>query len=113
MSNKPDEIEDRFRQLEQEIYTRTEVNSEPVKRAETDRDSPISSFSIQSIFSWIDQQTGVTKIAAIAVFGIGGFMILSFLFKLISWAISLAIFSVVLFVLYKIFFDKSSTDPNP
>ena len=111
MSNQPDEIEDRFRQLEQEVYAKN--SSEPAKRAEPESGAAMSGFSIQSLFSWIDQQTGVTKIVAIAVLGIGGFMVLSFLFKLVSLAISLAIFSIVAFVLYKIFFDKSSADPNP
>jgi hypothetical protein len=115
MSNKPDEVEERFRQLEQEVYTKSPTNKEPLKRAETDQNPPNSpgiTFSLSSVISWVDRQTGATKIAAIAVLGIGGFMILSFLFKLVSLAISLAIFSLVAFILYKVFFEKSPADPS-
>jgi hypothetical protein len=118
MTNQPDNIEEKFRQLEREVQgdSGKYKAAEPLKRAEpsTERiDSPAnSSVSIPGLFSWVNQQTGVTKLVAIAVLGIGGFIALSFLFKLVSFAISLAIFGVVVFILYKLFFEKSPSDPK-
>jgi hypothetical protein len=114
----PNDIEEKFRQLEREVQGDSSKYkaAEPLKRAEpsTDRtNSPANpSVSISGLFSWVNQQTGVTKLVAIAALGIGGFIVLSFLFKLVSFAISLAIFSIVIFILYKLFFEKSPSDPK-
>jgi hypothetical protein len=116
MSSKSEDIEERFRQLERE------ANAEPVKRAESDRSAePVSQSNmagdavgvLSGLFGWIDRQTGATKIVAIASVGIIGFAILNFLFKIVTAGISLAIFATVMFVLYKVFLEKSPTDPKP
>jgi len=114
MANQPDNIEDRFRQLEREMQSDSDKYkvAEPLKRAEPGTVPSNSPVSVQGVFSWVDRQTGVTKLVAIALLGIGGFMILSFLFRLINLAISLAIFSIVIFILYKLFLDKTPTTPK-
>jgi hypothetical protein len=115
MSSKSEDIEERFRQLEREAM------AEPVKRAEPARSSeptaPPNTASdaigiMSSLFGWIDRQTGATKIVAIASVGIIGFAILNFLFKIVAAGISLAIFAAVMYVLYKVFLEKSPSDPK-
>ncbi|AFY69708.1 hypothetical protein Pse7367_1417 [Thalassoporum mexicanum PCC 7367] len=120
MSN-PDDLEARFRKLEQEVYAagRPKAN-EPIKRAEPGRKSNDNSTGAGSGFetgvttakswmsdlvSWINDLTGVTKIVAIVVVGVVAFGLLSFVFRLVTAAISLAIMAAVIYILYKVFLE--------
>ncbi|MEE3718677.1 hypothetical protein V2H45_18200 [Tumidithrix elongata RA019] len=124
MSN-PNDIEERFRQLEREMNMKS--SEPPLKRAEPEKSSQNSSpFGVDginmdtaksglgSLISWINSLTGATKVIAIAVVGIITFTILNILFKAVMAAISLGIMALVVFVLYKVFFQpSSSTESKP
>jgi hypothetical protein len=118
MSN-PNDIEERFRQLEREVNAKSEP---PLKRAEPDKNAQNGSpFGVDGInvdtaksglsklISWINSLTGPTKVIAIAVVGIIAFTILNILFKAVMAAISLGIMALVVFVLYKVFFQAGSS----
>jgi hypothetical protein len=119
MSN-PNDIEERFRQLEREVNAKNET---PLKRAEPDKNgSPFgvdginvdtAKSGLSKLISWINSLTGATKVIAIAVVGIVAFTILNILFKAVMAAISLGIMALVVFVLYKVFFQaNSSSEPK-
>jgi flagellar biosynthesis/type III secretory pathway M-ring protein FliF/YscJ len=119
--NNPDNLEERFRQLEKEVYASTQQQSnDPTKRAEPDQqrsdDPTVANSSFDSsintakswaadLVTWINGLTGVTKIVAIAVVGVVAFGIMSFVFRLVTAAISLAIMALVVYILYKVFLE--------
>jgi uncharacterized membrane protein len=110
MSNS-DDLEERFRQMEQEINNKFEPplkSADPVK-SEFDRVSGNSvdtaKNSANGLISRINGLTGVTKIAAIAVVGIVLFTVVKFLVSLVAAAVSLVFMFAIAYVLYKIFFQ--------
>lgn len=118
MSTK-DDLEERFRSLEREVYAETN-NHPPMKSADPyaqkgkgdsipqipDLESAKS--ALTGVVSWVNSLSGAARIAAIAIVGIIAFSIISFLLKLVWQAISLGVMALVIYVLYKVFFA-----PNP
>jgi hypothetical protein len=121
--NNPDNLEERFRQLEKEVYASGQQQQQPpidpqMKRAEPEKrsDQTFANGGFESsvdtakswlsdLVVWINGLTGVTKIVAIAVVGVVAFGIMSFVFKLVTAAISLAIMALVVYILYKLFLE--------
>ena len=110
-----DNLEERFRQLEQEVMGKQQTNKqthEPEKRAEPEfatvsQGMNAAKTSLSSLIDWVNSLTGATKIAAIVVIGLVAFTILNFVFKLVTAAISISILALVGFILYKVFFEPS------
>lgn len=114
-----DNLEERFRELEREVMGK-QANSQqpsqphnPDKRAEPEfvavsQGVDAAKTGLASLIDWVNNLTGASKVAAIVVIGLVAFTIVSFVFKLISLAISLGILALVGFILYKVFFE-----PNP
>lgn len=95
MSNQED-LERQFRRLEQEV----------LRDGLPDQDQVKTVVSWRELLRWIDRQAELTKLVVIGLAGILGFMVLSLVLKLVSLAVSLAMVVVVLFVLYKLFWQK-------
>jgi hypothetical protein len=111
-----DNLEERFRELEREVMgNKQQANSQPHnpdKRAEPEfvavgQGVDTAKTSLSSLVAWVNSLTGVTKVVAIAVLGLVAFTILSFVFKLVTAAISIGIMALVGFILYKVFFEPS------
>jgi hypothetical protein len=112
-----DNLEERFRELEREVMSNKQQSksNEPDKRAEPEfvavgQSVDAAKTSLGSLIAWVNSLTGATKIAAIVVIGLVSFSILSFVFKLVTAAISIGIMALVGFILYKVFFE--STPPK-
>ncbi|OIP74733.1 MAG: hypothetical protein AUK48_09070 [Oscillatoriales cyanobacterium CG2_30_44_21] len=111
-----DNIEERFRELEREVMGK-QANSQsqdPNKRAEPEfvaigQGVDTAKAGLGSLIGWVNSLTGTAKVAAIVVLGLVSFSILSFVFKLVSAAISIGIMALVGLILYKVFFEPSST----
>lgn len=118
MSTK-DELEERFRALEREVYADPK-NQPPLKSADPNAQQSKEDFkpqipdlesaksALSGVVSWVNGLTGATRIAAIVIVGIIAFSIISFLLRLVWQAISLGVMALVIYVLYKVFFA-----PNP
>ena len=113
-----DNLEERFRELEREVMgNKQQINNQsydPNKRAEPEfvavtQASDAAKANVGSLINWVNKLTGATKVAAIIVIGLVSFTILSFVFKLVTAAISIGIMALVGFILYKVFFASSST----
>ena len=113
-----DNLEERFRELEREVMgNKQQINNQsydPNKRAEPEfvavtQASDAAKANVGSLINWVNKLTGATKVAAIIVIGLVSFTILSFVFKLVTAAISIGITALVGFILYKVFFASSST----
>ena len=113
-----DNLEERFRELEREVMgNKQQTNNQsydPNKRAEPEfvavtQASDAAKANVGSLINWVNKLTGATKVAAIIVIGLVSFTILSFVFKLVTAAISIGIMALVGFILYKVFFSSSST----
>jgi len=113
-----DNLEERFRELEREVMgNKQQINNQsydPNKRAEPEfvavnQASDEAKENVGSLINWVNKLTGATKVAAIIVIGLVSFTILSFVFKLVTAAISIGIMALVGFILYKVFFASSST----
>lgn len=113
-----DNLEERFRELEREVMgNKQQTNNQsydPNKRAEPEfvavtQASDAAKANVGSLINWVNKLTGATKVAAIIVIGLVSFTILSFVFKLVTAAISIGIMALVGFILYKVFFASSST----
>ncbi len=109
-----DNLEERFRELEREVMgnKRQSQSHAPDKRAEPEfvavgQSVDAAKTSLGSLISWVNSLTGATKIAAIVVIGLVSFSILSFVFKLVTAAISIGIMALVGFILYKVFFEST------
>ena len=112
-----DNLEERFRELEREVMGNKQQSKspEPDKRAEPEfvavgQSVDAAKTSLSSLIAWVNSLTGATKVAAIVVIGLVSFSILSFVFKLVTAAISIGIMALVGFILYKVFFE--STPPK-
>ncbi|MBD2187358.1 hypothetical protein [Pseudanabaena mucicola] len=114
--NQPDNLEERFRQLEREVMGSKQQTSsqphDPNKRAEPEfvavgQGVDAAKTSLGSLIAWVNSLTGATKVAAIVVIGLVSFTILSFVFKLVTAAISIGIMALVGFILYKVFFEPT------
>jgi ABC-type multidrug transport system fused ATPase/permease subunit len=103
MSN-PNDFQDRMRQIEQEMYRSAGVEP-PLKSA----DPTARSFDVQSIYGWVNSLTGVAKVVAVVIIGIIAFAVVSFILKLVWAAFTLAMLAVIVFVLYKVFFEPTPT----
>lgn len=117
-----DNLEERFRELEREVMGNKQQtnnqsydpNKDPNKRAEPEfvavnQAGDAAKANVGSLIAWVNKLTGATKVAAIIVIGLVSFTILSFVFKLVTAAISIGIMALVGFILYKVFFESSST----
>jgi type IV secretory pathway VirB6-like protein len=111
-----DNIEERFRELEREVMGKQASSQpqDPNKRAEPEfvaigQSVDTAKTGLSSLISSVNSLTGATKVAAIAVLGLVAFTILNFVFKLVAAAISIGIMALVGFILYKVFFEPSST----
>ena len=111
-----DNLEERFRELEREVMGNkqqaTSQPHDPNKRAEPEfvavgQGVEVAKTSLGSLVTWVNSLTGATKIAAIVVIGLVSFTILSFVFKLVTAAISIGIMALVGFILYKVFFEST------
>jgi hypothetical protein len=117
--SQPDNLEERFRELEREVMGNKQQASgqtqDPNKRAEPERIAigqsvDAAKTGLGSLVAWVNSLTGATKVAAIVVIGLVSFTILSFIFKLVTAAISIGIMALVGFILYKVFFEPSPTN---
>jgi len=113
-----DNLEERFRELEREVMgNKQQTNNpsyDPNKRAEPEfvavnQAGDAAKANVGSLITWVNKLTGATKVAAIIVIGLVSFTILSFVFKLVTAAISIGIMALVGFILYKVFFASNST----
>ena len=116
--SQPDNLEERFRELEREVMGNKQPASgqthDPNKRAEPERIAigqsvDAAKTGLGSLIAWVNSLTGATKVAAIVVIGLVSFTILSFIFRLVTAAISIGIMALVGFILYKVFFEPSPT----
>jgi hypothetical protein len=114
-----DNLEERFRELEREVMGNKQQASsqthDPNKRAEPEfvavgQSVEAAKTGLGSLIAWVNSLTGATKVAAIVAIGLVSFTILSFVFKLVSLAISIGIMALVGFILYKVFFEPSPTN---
>jgi len=113
--SQPDNLEDRFRELEREVMGKQQANNQhqaPDKRAEPEfvavgQGVEAAKTGLGSLITWVNSLTGATKVAAIVVIGLVAFTILNFVFKLVTAAISIGIMALVGFILYKVFFEPS------
>lgn len=114
-----DNLEERFRELEREVIANKQQTSsqthDPNKRAEPEfvavgQSVEAAKTGLGSLIAWVNSLTGATKVAAIVAIGLVSFTILSFVFKLVSLAISIGIMALVGFILYKVFFEPSPTN---
>lgn len=96
MDRNSDSIEERFRQLEQEVAG-VISDSAPPKIAK----------GWQGLTIWVNGLTGTTKIAAVAVIGLAAFVVLNFLLKTVMAILSLAIMGMIAYVLWQIFFTSN------
>lgn len=112
-----DNLEERFRELEREVMGKQQANSQthnPDKRAEPEfvavsQGVDVAKTGFSSLIAWVNNLTGAAKVAAIVMIGLVAFAILNFVFKLVSFAISIGIMALVGFILYKVFFEPSPT----
>ena len=116
--SQPDNLEERFRELEREVMGNKQPASgqthDPNKRAEPERIAigqsvEAAKTSLGSLIAWVNSLTGVTKIAAIIVIGLISFKLLTIVFELVSAAIALGLLALIGFILYKVFFEPSAT----
>ncbi len=112
-----DDLDERFRQLENEVNAKTNAQTnetmrraEPERRDETPLDASAVKYSLASLVGWINGLTGATKVVAIAVVGVIAISLIGFVLKLVSLAITLGIVAVVGYVLYKVFFESNSSE---
>ena len=109
-----DSLEERFRELEREVMSNKQqpTSDNPNKRAEPEfvavgQGVDVAKNSLGGLIGWVNGLTGATKVVATVVIGLVAFTILSFVFKLITAAISIGIMALVGFILYKVFFESS------
>jgi hypothetical protein len=115
--SQPDNLEERFRELEREVMGKQQASSQsqfPDKRAEPEyaavgQSVEAAKTSFGSLFTWVNSLTGATKIVAIIVIGLVSFKLLSIVFELVTAVISLGILALVGFILYKVFFKSTDT----
>jgi len=116
-----DNLEERFRELEREMMGNKQQASsqthDPNKRAEPEfvavgQSVEAAKTGLGSLIAWVNSLTGPTKVAAIVAIGLVSFTILSFVFKLVSLAISIGIMALVGFILYKVFFEPSPANKS-
>jgi hypothetical protein len=108
-----DNLEERFRELEREVMGKqANANPEPDKRAEPEfvavgQSVEAAKTGLGSLIAWVNSLTGAPKVAAIVVIGLIAFTIISFVFRLVSLAITIGLFALVGFILYKVFFEPT------
>jgi hypothetical protein len=107
-----DNLEERFRELEREVMGKQKANPEPDKRAEPEfvavgQSVEAAKTGLGSLIAWVNSLTGAPKVAAIVVIGLIAIMIISFVFRLVSLAITIGLFALVGFILYKVFFEPT------
>ncbi|MGQ9867101.1 MAG: hypothetical protein ACUVSQ_12630 [Pseudanabaenaceae cyanobacterium] len=102
-----DDLEARFRALEQEVGAAPPPNSAPPPPpASTHVITGAIARGWQGVTGWIHSLNGPAKIAAILVVGLLAFKLLSFFLNLLSPLISLGIFAAVAYIRYKVFGSK-------
>ncbi|MEI6427370.1 MAG: hypothetical protein WCO45_03120 [Pseudanabaena sp. ELA607] len=111
--NKPDDLEERFRQLEQEVMKNRPPAGEPNKRAEPEvvgmqQGVETAKQGLAGLVEWINSLTGPVKVIAIVVLGLITFSLLNFVFKAVMAIISISIMALVGYVLYKLFFESNN-----
>ena len=114
--SQPNNLEERFRELEREVMGKQQANSQthiPDKRAEPEfvavgQSVDAAKTGLGSLIAWVNSLTGATRIAAIIVIGLVSFKLLSIVFELVTAAISLGILALVGFILYKVFFGNTT-----
>jgi hypothetical protein len=100
----PDDLQERIRQMEQEVYRSVRIEP-PLKSA----DPAVQSGGINGLYQWINGLNGVAKVAAVVVLGLIAFAVISFILQLVWAAITLSVFAVIVYALYKIFFETTPT----
>lgn len=103
--NQPDDLQEKMRQMEQEVYRSVRIEP-PLKSA----DPAVQSGGLNGLYQWINGLNGVAKVAAVVVLGLIAFAVISFVLKLVWAAISLSVIAVIIYVLYKVFFEPT---PKP
>ncbi len=128
MTNSPDDLEQRFRQLEREVdraftgdrlksadpeaesQQQPTTNGNPVESGQTLVDS--AKAGGMELLRWINGLTGPVKVVAVIALGLAVFSILNFVFRLVVAAISVGIMALVGYVLYKLFFAPTAPPSN-
>jgi hypothetical protein len=110
--NQQDDLEERFRQLEQEVMKNRAPGTEPNKRAEPEivgiqQGVETAKQGLAGLIEWVNSLTGPVKVIAIVVLGLIAFSLLNFVFKAVMAVISISIMALVGYVLYKLFFEPS------
>jgi hypothetical protein len=116
------DLEEKFRRLEREVNdVKEEINSDYSGSSAQSSQSPqISGGGIMGAFKtsladlvrWINGMTGATRVVAVVVLGLLTFTVISFVLKLVTAAISLAVLALVVWILYKLFFESNSPSTN-
>ncbi|NJK35534.1 MAG: hypothetical protein HC919_11610 [Oscillatoriales cyanobacterium SM2_2_1] len=96
MDRSSDSMEERFRQLEQEVAT-----------AISDSAPPKVAKGWQRLTIWVNGLTGTTKIAAVIMIGLAAFAVLNFLLKTVMAILSLAVMGVIAYILWQVFFASN------
>lgn len=128
MTNSPDDLEQRFRQLEREVdraFTGDRMKSadpeaEPQQQPTTNGNAVDSGQTLvdsakaggMELLRWINGLTGPVKVVAVIALGIAVFSILNFVFRIVVAAISVGIMALVGYVLYKLFFAPTPPSSN-
>ncbi len=115
-----EDLKKRLQQLEQNMGTHSNSPSHTPNPTDSPNSTefPVTPGAVMgwlgSLVAWVNSLSGTTRIVAIVGLGIVAFMILNFLFRIVTAIISLGIMALVVFVVYKLFFAKGSdTPPTP
>jgi hypothetical protein len=105
------DIEERLRQMEQELNSPQQPPMKSADPAQTQFNQAsetvvgTAKLGAAGLVSWINGLTGVVKIGAIAVVGILTFSVVKFVVSLAAAAISLVFMVGIIYVSYKLFFE--------
>ncbi len=112
-SPQPQDWQQRFQELEQEIDNRDPVHPEPLKEIEVDATSSVLSAlrrSYQQFIAWFDRIPASAKLVTMAAGGLLGLTLIKTVFQLVTSLITLSLLGVILYLAYRFWIAPQNSD---